>query len=213
MIDLFFKQLNKKKSSLPDPKPNAAQGATVTFCEYVDALWEVPAFEWPGEDTTGGKGKKWTPIRHIAAQYPTKSFHPEEFIALESAINTPSKTSAWASGNPWNIRTWTKDISNYAKAKVIHQRMRSTMGSRIYQSHPTISKTMKEQTDRIGKVLDALDSTLLPTNRRAGYLQWSKQNLKAEWLSYMKGQYTTMQSKTNGLVNDYLPKMKAAWVT
>lgn len=29
----------------------------------------------------------------------------------------------------------------------------------------------------------------------------------------MKGQYTTMQSRTNGIVNDFLPKMKAAWVT
>jgi chitinase len=72
---------------------------------------------------------------------------------------------------------------------------------------------MKTQTVRIGKVLDALDSTLLPANRRAGYQQWSKQNLESEWLSYMKGQYTTMQSKTNGLVNSFLPKMKAAWVS
>jgi chitinase len=35
------------------------------------------------------------------------------------------------------------------------------MDSRIYQSHSTISTTMKTQTVRIGKVLDALDSTLL----------------------------------------------------
>jgi chitinase len=213
MIDLFFKQLNNKKSNLPDPRPNAAKTDIVSFCVYVNVLWDVPAFEWPGEDTTGGVGTKWTPIRHIAAQYPTKTYHADEFIALESAINTPSKTSAWASGNPWNTKSWTKDISNYAKAKVIHQKMRSTMGSRIYQSHSTITGNMKKQTDRIAKVLDALDSTLLPANRRPGHLQWSKQNLKAEWLSYMKGQYTTMQSKTNSLVNDYLPKMKAAWVT
>ncbi|KAH7160985.1 hypothetical protein EDB81DRAFT_924239, partial [Dactylonectria macrodidyma] len=213
MIDLFFQHLYKRKSKLPDPKPNAAQGATVSFCDYVDELWDVPPFVWPGQDTTGGVGKAWNPIMHIAAQYPTKTFKRSEFVALESAINTPSKTRPWASGNLWDFGSWTKDLSDYAKARVILQKMRSTMGSRIYQSHSTIWTTMKTQTERIGKVLDALDSTLLPANQRAGYQQWSKQNLESEWLSYMKGQYTTMQSKTNGLVNNFLPKMKAAWVT
>ncbi|KAJ3489561.1 hypothetical protein NLG97_g5968 [Lecanicillium saksenae] len=213
MIDLFFEHLNKKKSGLPDPKPNAQPGKGISFCEYVDDLWEVPPFVWPGQDTTGGVGKAWNPIMHIAAQYPTKTFKRSEFVALESAINTPSKTRAWASDDPWDSRSWTKDLSDYAKAKVILQKMRSTMGSRLYQSHSTISKTMKTQTERIGKVLDALDSTLLPANGRAGFQKWSKQNLESEWLGYMKGQYTTMQSKTNGLVNDFLPKMKAAWVT
>lgn len=213
MIDLFFQHLDKKKSKLPDPKPNPAQGATVSFCDYVDELWDVPPFVWPGQDTTGGVGKAWNPIMHIAAQYPTKTFKRSEFVALESAINTPSKTRPWASGNPWDFGSWTRDLSDYAKARVILQKMRSTMGSRIYQSHSTIRTTMKTQTERIGKVLDALDSTLLPANQRAGYQQWSKQNLESEWLSYMKGQYTTMQSKTNGLVNNFLPKIKAAWVT
>lgn len=213
MIDLFFKHLDKKKSNLPNPEPNAKPGTTVSFCEYVDALWEVPPFVWPGQDTTGGVGKAWNPIMHIAAQYPTKTFKRSEFVALESAINTPSKTRPWASSNPWDFGSWTKDLSDYAKARVILQKMRSTMGSRIYQSHSTIRTTMKTQTERIGKVLDALDSTLLPANQRVGYQQWSKQNLESEWLSYMKGQYTTVQSKTNGLVNNFLPKMKAAWVT
>lgn len=213
MIDLFFKHLDKRKSKLPDPDLNAAQGATVSFCEYVDALWDVDPFEWPGQDTTGGIGTKWNPIMHIAAQLPTRTYETKDFVALESPINTPSKTSAWRSGSPWATNSWTKDIANYAKARTIFFRMRSTMGSRIYQSHSTISGTMKRQTDRIGKVLDALDTTLLPDHPRNGFKKWSKQNLKSEWLSYMRGQYTTMQSKTNGLVNDFLPMMKAAWVT
>ena len=169
MIDLFFQHLDKKKSNLPDPKQNAAQGATVSFCDYVDALWDVPPFVWPGQDTTGGVGKAWNPIMHIAAQYPTKTFKRSEFVALESSINTPTKTSAWRSGNPWATVSWTNDHSDYANARVILQKMRSTMGSRIYQSHSTIRTTMKTQTERIGKVLDALDSTLLPANQRVGY--------------------------------------------
>lgn len=72
---------------------------------------------------------------------------------------------------------------------------------------------MKEQTDRIGKILDALDSTLLQANQRTGYLKWSKQNLKSERETYMKGQYTTMVSKTKGLVNDFLPMMKNLWAS
>ncbi|ENH99491.1 glycoside hydrolase family 18 protein [Bipolaris maydis ATCC 48331] len=213
MIDLFFKYLDKKKSKQPDPKPGAAQGATVSFCDYVNELWDVPPFVWPNEDTTGGVGKAWNPIMHIAAQYPTRTYKKEEFIALESAINTPSKTSAWAGNNPWNYGTWANDIPKYAEARVILQKMRSTMGSRLYQSHSTIQKTMKTQTDRIGKILDALDTTLLPANRRPGYAQWSKQNLKSEWLTYMRGQYTKMMTQTNSLITKHLQTMVDAWTT
>ncbi|KAJ6785998.1 hypothetical protein PWT90_07634 [Aphanocladium album] len=211
MIDLFFQYLNKKKKPQPDPKPGAAKGDTVSFCDYVNVLWDVPAFVWPGQDMDGGIGKKWDPIMHIAAQFPTKTFNKQEFVALESPINTPSKTRAWASGNPWDSKGWTNDIADYAKSRIILQKLRSTMGSRIYQSDSTISQTMKTQTDRIGVVLDALDTTLLKANTPAGYTAWEKQDLKDEWHKYMKGQYTTMQSKTRGLVNDWLPKLKKAW--
>jgi chitinase len=37
---------------------------------------------------------------HIAAQFPTKTFKRSEFVALESAINTLSKTNPWRSGKP-----------------------------------------------------------------------------------------------------------------
>ncbi|CAI0650579.1 unnamed protein product [Colletotrichum noveboracense] len=213
MIDQFFQWLDKKKSNLPDPTPGAAQGSTVSFCQYVNELWDVPAFAWGNEPTTGGPGKPWTPIQHIAAQFPTRTFKSDDFVALESAINTPSKTSAWRANNPWKTTSWTKKIEKYAEAKKIFSRLRSTMGSRLYQDHSTIRTTMKEQTDRIGKILDALDSTLLQANQRTGYLKWSKQNLKSEWETYMKGQYTTMISKTEGLVNDFLPMMKNLWAS
>lgn len=57
MIDLLFNRLNEKKSGVPDPKPNANPGDIITFCEYVDVLWNVPPFVWPGQDTTSGVGK------------------------------------------------------------------------------------------------------------------------------------------------------------
>ncbi|WDK22883.1 hypothetical protein CGRA01v4_14174 [Colletotrichum graminicola] len=214
MIDLFFKYLDNKKFNLPDPRPGAKQGDFVSFCAYVDELWNVPPVVWPSGDTTGGVGTAWNPIMHIAAQFPTKTYKRSEFVALESAINMPSKKNPWRSQNPWNTHTWTKGIANCAEARVILQKMRSTMGSRIYQSHSTISTTMKTQTDRIGKVLNALDIDLLPKNKpSAQHQQWQKQDLQTEWLRYMKGQYTAMQSKTNGLVDDSLLLMKRAWVT
>ncbi|KAI8173809.1 Chitotriosidase-1 [Colletotrichum sp. SAR 10_75] len=140
MIDQFFQWLDKKKSNLPDPRPGAAQGSTVSFCQYVNELWDVPAFAWGTEPTTGGPGKLWTPIQHIAAQFPTRTFKSDDFVALESAINTPSKTSAWRANNPWKTTSWTKKIEKYADAKKIFSRLRSTMGSRLYQDHSTIRK-------------------------------------------------------------------------
>lgn len=87
------------------------------------------------------------------------------------------------------------------------------MGSRLYKSHLTIQATMKTQTQRIGEMLDTLDTTLLPANQRPEYQPWSKQYLKSEWLRFMNGQYTAMQSKTKGLVNQWVPKMEAAHAT
>lgn len=57
------------------------------------------------------------------------------------------------------------------------------------------------------------NSTLLLNNPRPGFCQWSRQSLETEWHSFMKGRYTNMQSKTNGLVTQSLPMMKTVWVT
>jgi chitinase len=160
MIDLFFKHLSKKKSSLPNPKPNS-QRKVVSFCDYVDALWDVPALVWPGQDTSGGGGTPWNPIMHIAAQFrQRRSRGPSLSPSSPPSTRFPRRIPGEAE-NPWKTDAWNREISKYEEARKIHQKMSSTMDSRIYQSHSTISTTMKTQTVQIGKVLDALDSTLL----------------------------------------------------
>ncbi|KAK1992452.1 hypothetical protein LX36DRAFT_674544 [Colletotrichum falcatum] len=144
----------------------------------------------------------------------TKRKHKREKLVPTSTIDENAVAAQYPTRTPWDTRAWARDLANYARAREIVQKIRNTMGSRVYQSHATIGATMKTQTQRIGRVLGALDVDLLPKNQRAGgYQKWVRQDLEDEWLRYMKGQYTAMQSKTEGLVKDFLPKMVAAWTT
>ncbi|KXJ87068.1 oviduct-specific glyco protein, partial [Microdochium bolleyi] len=218
LIDIFFQKLNKDKGTTPynNPKQNLVPNVDptkVSFCDYVNALWDIDPIVWPNKPTTGGIGQPWKPVFHIAAQYPTKTFNPNEFVALESPINTPAKTNAWRSNDPFSTTGWAKNIGTYAEAKSILAKLRSTMGSRIYQSDTVISGRLKTQSDRIADVLDALDTTLLPANRRNGYNAWTKQNLKDDWNKFMKGQWVIMKSKTKGLVDTWLDKLESAYTT
>ncbi|KAF1922183.1 glycoside hydrolase family 18 protein, partial [Didymella exigua CBS 183.55] len=213
MIDLFFQHLEATRGQLADPDLSAPQGQQVSFCGYVNALWDVAPFAWPGVATQGGAGTLWNPIMHVAAQFPSKTFKRSEFVALESAINTPSKTGPWGNKKPWADNTWTRDMATYSKARTIFSSLRATMGSRIYQSHQKIQGIMVAQTDRIGDVLDVLDTTLLPNHTPAGFRAWTRQDLKTYWHRFMKAKYTTMQARTNLLVNTWLPRMKAVYVT
>lgn len=213
MIDLFFEHLRATAPRPDDPDPSKPLGSKVSFCDYVDILWKVPAFVWPGKDTQGGVGTAWNPIEHVAAQFPSKTFKRNEFVTLESAINAPSKTGPWADKKPWGDDKWTKEMAKYSKARSIFHSLRATMGSRIYQSNQKIRTIMKDQTDRIGDVLDALDTTLLPSHPPAGYRAWTKQDLKTYWHRFMKAKYTLMQAKTNLLVNTWLPKMERQYAS
>jgi chitinase len=205
LIALFFDHLGTVAPKPNDANLNSPAGKKVSMCTYVNDLWDVPPFVWPNQPTQGGVGTAWDPIMHVAAQFPSKTFKRDEFVALESAINTPSKTGPWGEKKPWDDSKWATKMAKYTEAREIFHRLKATMGSRKYQDHSKIRGIMKKQTDRIGDVLDALDTTLLPANPRPGYRTWTKQNLKTYWHRFMKGKYLLMQARTNSLVNTWLP--------
>jgi chitinase len=213
MIGLFFEDENSNKGQLPDPYPNSPPNNKVSFCEYVNALWDVDTFVWPRKDTQGGVGKSWKPILHVVARFPGKRFHRDEFVTLEDSINTPSKTNPWNLQNPWSESAWKKNLDTYTKARSIFFSLRQTMGSRIYQSDSKIRGIMKAQTDRIGDVLDALDTDLLPKNTKSGFEAWTKQDLRNDWHRFMNRRYTTVTTNTNTFVTRNLEALKREYVT
>lgn len=100
--------LNEEPGPYPHPDPSNA--GTVTFCDLVTLLWNIPAVSIPGFDTALGTGAALTPHNHVASQFPTKTWHQDEYVRLDKTINAPSKLSAWAAETPGTRNSPPKQI-------------------------------------------------------------------------------------------------------
>ncbi|KAL6854705.1 hypothetical protein ACO1O0_005830 [Amphichorda felina] len=69
IIKQFFEQLNERWNKLSHPNPNDI--SEISFCEYVDIIFNIPAVVAPGIDTAQGFAARLEPIDHIAAQFYT----------------------------------------------------------------------------------------------------------------------------------------------
>jgi hypothetical protein len=79
---------------------------------------------------------------------------------------------------------------NIVNARAALIRLKWLMGARSYMRHPDIEKIFKTQKERIGTVLEALD-TSLESNPLPGLAVWKKQGLKAYWDSYTDEKFET----------------------
>jgi hypothetical protein len=71
----------------PDPARN---GQKVDFCQYFNATWA------PLENDITfqiGTGKKLSPLKNLAAEYPSNTNYKSEFVLLQKNINAPTKAN------------------------------------------------------------------------------------------------------------------------
>jgi chitinase len=126
--------MDERTDPVANPNPNTiATRPTVSFCEYVNVMFNINPVVAPGIDTAQGFAAQLTPIRHIAAQYPTNLWKTDEYVSLESVINTPAKGKAWGTNsNIINTSTWlTQKLPTAAGARSMLKSMRSLNGSRV----------------------------------------------------------------------------------
>lgn len=215
----LFTQLDLKLGPFAHPDPTKNQ--PMTFCDYVNEQWDIAAVAIPGLDTSQGVGASLTPADHVAQQFPTDTWKTGEYVLLEHDINTPAKGKAWGGttklGKEVQIidtSAWiTKKLPTQAGASEMIKAMRYLIGSRMYHNDVHIRDVLRAQKDRVGNVLDLLDTQILPNNPRhpAPYRPWQPQGLKAEWDSFMKGKMALVEVKTMKVINEFLPRLQEQW--
>lgn len=213
MVMQFFQYLNEKWNDFDHPDPNDI--SEISFCEYVDIMFDIPAVVAPGIDTAQGFAARLKPIDHIAAQFPTNQWKTDEYVALEGPINTPAKGKAWGTnGNIINTNRWlTSLLPRLTGARSMLKSMRLLIGSRLYHNDWTIIGILRAQKNRVGDILDLLDNQVLPNNPPQGFTAWQPLGLRAEWDTFMRGEFLMMQTKTMKVINDFLGPLKEHWTS
>lgn len=185
----LFDHLNQTLGPFDHSDP--ANSAKLSYCEYVREHWDIAAVPIPGLDTSQGVGASLTPAEHVAQQYLTHLWETDEYVLFEHLINTPAKGKAWEGENAQGTQIqiistaeWVTDLlPTVAGAGKMIKVMRCLIGSRMYHNDVQIRDVLRAQKDRVGNVLDVLDKTILPANRKnpASYKPWVPQGLKSAW--------------------------------
>jgi chitinase len=240
LIKQFFEEMKSYFGTFPHPNP--ARATTLDFCGLVNQLWNIQAVSIPGLDTAQGTGAALTPYKQIAAQFPTSTWRNDEYVRLDSTINSPPKASAWAGltttkkqiqivdfkewigGDPNNPADKVnsddptyKDkayISNIDGAEKIMKSMRAIIGSWYYHNDPVVLGILRAQKARVGEVLRRLDTEILPANpKQPGWTPWAPLGLKERWDEFMTTKMALAITKSNKVINDILPRMQAQWAS
>ncbi|KAI0108573.1 glycosyl hydrolases family 18-domain-containing protein [Nemania sp. FL0031] len=237
LIKQFFDDLDQNFRD-PFDNPDPSKNTPVNFCQLVNLLWNIKPVTIPNLDTASGNGATLTPYNHVAGQFPTKTWHKDEYVRLDSTINSPPKASAWAGSTSTFKQTQIVDfkkwiggdpsdytspvnqddpkysglITNIDGAEKIMKSLRAIVGARLYQNDPLVISILRNQKERVGEVLRRLDTEILPANpKQAGWDPWEPLGLKERWDAFMKGKLALAMTKTNKVLNDILPRMQEQW--
>src|SRR5690606_19682533 len=125
------------------------------------------------------------------------------------------KGKAWGTNsNIINTSTWlTQKLPTAAGARSMLKSMRSLIGSRVYHNDFTVLGILRAQKARVGAILDLLDTTVLPANPPPGFTPWVGFNLRAQWDTFMRGEFLMMQTKTMKVINDFIGPLKEQWTS
>lgn len=220
LLKWFFLDLDRDLPSVPHPDPSR-QGQ-LSFCELVREQWrDVPVFAIAGLDTGKGFEARLKPADHVAQQFPTTTFHADEYVVLEGKINIPAKGKAWGRvpATPYkemeivDTSEWMDKLGNEDDVHSMLKSIRYLIGSRMYHNDFYIREILRRQKDRVADVLEQLDTVYLPARPRspAPYRPWVPLGLKAKWNEFMTGQFFVVQTKTMKVINEFLPRIQEQW--
>ena len=101
----------------------------------------------------------------------------------------------------------------------VHERLRLLLGARTYLADPTVVDIFKKQKERMGDIIDRLDSemetrartttvtTVNPNGQTVAttvsYTPWKKQNLLQEWNTYMDTKWADATAKHKKVMDKY----------
>jgi hypothetical protein len=89
VVTKFFEWVQTKKGAERFDNPDPKQKGKLAFCPYWRATWEgaySPVFKLKPDDK-----KELNAIDHLRYAYPGKGNFEEEFVWLQTAVNSPAK--------------------------------------------------------------------------------------------------------------------------
>jgi hypothetical protein len=105
--------------------------------------------------------------------------------------------------------------STVDSARQAYLKLKWLLAARLYVKNPEIKAIFKKQKERIGDVLDLLDTEMekQPKTKNAGVVMgaWKKQGLKALWDEYMEEKFKTAKSRSEHDMDKYLRLMEGKW--
>ncbi|KAH7393076.1 hypothetical protein BKA66DRAFT_439188 [Pyrenochaeta sp. MPI-SDFR-AT-0127] len=193
------------KYSHPDP---ARGNQSVDYCTYWIESWNFD----PQQSFSIDNGPALTPFQHIASVYPSNKNHKAEMIALQKNINSPAKANLFNDNTP---TVWSKDefpkLIVKDRYKVL-ERLRLLLGAKKYLTETKVKDIFKAQKERMGAILDKLDTEMSVhprekvdpvTGKTTKYYAWKKQDLLTEWNSHMDTKWQNAVQKYKTVMDTY----------
>ncbi|KFA49967.1 hypothetical protein S40293_10483 [Stachybotrys chartarum IBT 40293] len=83
----FSSDLDELWSDFDHPDPNDI--SEISFCEYAELMFDIPAVVAHGTDTTQSFTARLDPIHHIAVQCFTQQWKTDKYVTLEGLMYNP----------------------------------------------------------------------------------------------------------------------------
>lgn len=187
------------------------------------------------------KSPDWRPFEHIRYAYPEAKKFDDEFVWLETVINSPGKILMWTIEEPLkdgsrNTKTGlfaeakTMDLikgkekgrkpnrfrgaKDIDEAKKVSNNTRHAIGAHRYMRNAKIA-TISKQRDRMSAILGKMDTELTkhqdPNKIDEKYEFWASQGLEKAWKVFIDERSNLAKSRLENDLQIYLDALNAEW--
>ncbi|RYN32093.1 hypothetical protein AA0112_g6268 [Alternaria arborescens] len=204
MVKNFFDKYAKPTKSSSLTKIDCYNTQTnINFCKCVQSFWyDVRVAE---RITINGVTK--SAIDWVGAVFPSHTNQwGNELVLLDGEVNN-IKEGLWGVSDARNSDT----LDTYAGDGVkLFKYVKDTIAAIRYHIDPFISQTLVAQKDRVGQILNELETVHLPQITKTinnQQVTWQSLDLQTKWNTYMRTQNAAAITKSFALVDKYLAKL------
>lgn len=215
LVPIFFDEIFST-ISCPNPTPGPDFGTPADLCQCMNPLWyELPGNAQPTVNTNGQQ-ISMDPIDFVGSVFPG-SDNPwrDEFVLLESDVNS-AKEKMWG-------RTVMRDEANFrvyiqSDPDTAIKNLKDVMSALRYHADPTISNRLVTQKNRIGDMLNRMDTQVVPgiqrfdaNNQQFG--QWQPKGLQQRWNTWIRGRADLARTRAFAHIEKYLGELVSGWTS
>ena len=213
LLKIFLDGKNTKDGK----KYRNSKGVLVTLCDLMREFWA-------GDTTVNVGGGENTPMKLLPGAFPGKNnAYASEFVVLYKPVNRLkegvstisldvfdhddqlTQEQMWAGHQIVSSKDMVKSINNNAGTAL--GKMRNVISAWKYHQDQTIKTNLKTQSDRVGRLLDALDGAIAKKDKTYQPVV----NLGSDWNAFMRARSSMIQTKMETFFTDNLKLMSDAW--